>query len=148
MPTSTRSSNASAPCRLDWRPSPALAGALALIGLLAAGAVLASELPSPMSWLLAAAAALYGAWLARRELRAAPQRWRVETGAVSLDGTPLDAPSLQWRGPLAVLRYRDGAGRLRHRVWWPGSLDAAGRRELRLAWAVQTPTPDPRSMAP
>ena len=148
MPNSTRSSNASAPCRLDWRPSLALAGTLALIGLLAAVAVRASEVPSFLSWPLAVAAALYGAWLTRRELRAAPQRWVVSNEAVSAGGAALDAASLQWRGPLAVLRYRDGDGRLCHRVWWPGSLNAAGRRELRLAWAVQTPTPEPRSMAP
>ena len=148
MQTSTRSSNASAPCRLEWRPSHRLAAALALIGLLAAASVLSSELPAPLSWPLAAAAALYGAWLARRELRAAPQRWVISDDAVRQDGTALEAPLLQWRGSLAVLRYRDAAGRLRHRVWWPGSLDAAGRRELRLAWPVQTPTPDLRSMAP
>lgn len=148
MPNSTRSSNASAPCRLEWRPSRALACALALIGLLAAISVLASELPAPWSWPAAVAAALYGAWLARRELRARPQQLLVSADGVSLDGVPLDQPLLQWRGPLAFLRYRDAAGRLRHRAWWPDTLDSTGRRELRLAWPVQTPTPDTLSMAP
>ncbi|WP_157499601.1 hypothetical protein [Lysobacter sp. Root983] len=91
---------------------------------------------------LAAGAALYGAWLARRELRSAPQQLVVSADAVSLDGAPLDQPALQWRGPLAFLRYRDGSGRLRYRIWWPDTLDSTGRRELRLAWPVQTPTPD------
>ncbi|KRD39546.1 hypothetical protein ASE35_04155 [Lysobacter sp. Root916] len=148
MPNSTRSSNASAPCRLEWRPSRGLACALVAIGLLAAGAVLSSELPAPGSLPLAAGAALYGAWLARRELRSAPQQLVVSADAVSLDGAPLDQPALQWRGPLAFLRYRDGCGRLRYRIWWPDTLDSTGRRELRLAWPVQTPTPDSLSMAP
>ncbi|MEG3788593.1 hypothetical protein V1318_00500 [Lysobacter sp. CCNWLW3] len=125
-----------------------LACALVLIGLLAAVSVLASECPWPWSPALAAGAALYGAWLARRELRASPQALVVAADAVSLDGVPLDQPVLQWRGPLAWLRYRDAAGRLRHRFWWPDILDAAGRRELRLAWPVQAPTPDSLSMAP
>lgn len=83
-----------------------------------------------------------------RELRASPQALVVAADAVSLDGVPLGRPVLQWRGPLAWLRYRDAAGRLRHRFWWPDTLDAAGRRELRLAWPVQAPTPDSLSMAP
>ncbi|KRA74213.1 hypothetical protein ASD78_11990 [Lysobacter sp. Root667] len=148
MPSSTRSSNASAPCRLEWRPSRRLAAALVLIGALAAWATLASELPLPLAVLFAAAALSYSAWLARRELRSRPQWMVVAADAVRLDGVALDQATLEWRGPLALLRYRDGDGRPRQRIWWPDTLDAAGRRELRLAWPVQAPTPDSRSMAP
>ena len=72
----------------------------------------------------------------------------VAAEVVYLDGVTLDQAALEWRGPLALLRYRDRDGRHRRRIWWPDTLDAAGRRELRLAWPVQAPTPDSRSMAP
>ncbi|WP_231118136.1 hypothetical protein [Lysobacter silvisoli] len=110
-------------------------------------AVLNCELPRPWAWPLAAVAALYGAWLARRELRRPPQALVVAAGRFHLDGVELCQPRLHWRGPLACLSFRQGRRR-RYRIGWPDALGATARRELRLAASVITPTPDPRSMAP
>ena len=41
--------------------------------------------------------------------------------------------SLHWRGPLAFMRFRGSDGGIRHLGWWPDTLDARARRELRLA---------------
>ena len=65
MPHSTRWSSASAPCRLEWRPSPGFAAALAVLGLLTSSAVLASDMPRALAWPLALGALVHGLWLAR-----------------------------------------------------------------------------------
>jgi toxin CptA len=79
MPNSPTSSHASAPCRLEWRPSRWLTLALFALGPLAGLGVVASEMPLVFSIPLALAAAGEGARLARRESRRAP-RWLVVTG--------------------------------------------------------------------
>ena len=149
MRNSRRWSNASAPCRLDWRPSRLLAGVLIALGMLGAVSVLMSALPASAAWLLAAASLIEGARLARRELASPPRTLLWPIGATpSLDREPMHDPQLHWRGPLAFLAWRDGSGRRRRLVWWPDTLDAAGRRELRLA-AMGTPAvAADRSMAP
>jgi toxin CptA len=40
---------------------------------------------------------------------------------------------VRWRGPLAFLRWRDPDGRARRLVFWPDTLPAAARGELKLA---------------
>lgn len=134
MSNSNRWSTASAPCRLEWRPSRWLVGALLLLGLLAAAAALASEMPrvvaAPLA-LLAAGHALASAMRAARE----PHRkltWPGE-GAVTIDGDTADDVSLRWRGPLAFLCWRQRGGPVQRLVWWPDTLDSRSRRELRLA---------------
>ncbi|ALN58387.1 hypothetical protein GLE_3040 [Lysobacter enzymogenes] len=133
---------------VDWRPSRLLAAALAALGLLAGVAALASELPAHLGWPVAALAAGWGAALARRELRRPPRRLRLAGARAWLDDAPIAQAGLYWRGPLARLEFRDAQGRRGRLLWWPDSLDAHGRRELRLAAAVAIDAPAPRSVAP
>jgi len=123
--------------------------ALCLLGALAALSVLASEMPRAVAWPLAAAALAWGLWSAVRNHRAAPRRlcW-VAGRAPEIDGVAAAGAVLHWRGPLAFLRWRDGDGRTRRMAWWPDTLPAAARRELRLAATVLPDTPAPPSMAP
>ncbi len=150
MTHSGRWSNASAPCRIEWRPSRWLAGALAVLAALAAFSVFASEMPRIAAWPLALAALGWGVRQAWRELRQPCREW-LFPGAdapVLLDGEPVEDVHVQWRGPLAFVRWRGSDGRIERLAWWPDTLPAAQRRELRLA-AGQGGTPRPRpSMAP
>jgi toxin CptA len=140
MQQSTRWSGTSAPCgpdpcRIAWRPSRWAIGALILLAALAPFAVLQSEMPRPAAWPLAALAAAWGLHSAWREA-CKPARafaFHPDTGTASLDGRPLALAEVQWRGPLAFLRWRDAAGQGGRLAWWPDTLPAAQRRELRLA---------------
>jgi toxin CptA len=136
MRNSPRWSNGSVNCRLEWRPSRLLRAQLILLGALAAVSVLASEMPRPFAWPIAVIALGFGAWRARREGRRARMSfWFPGNGRPpTLDGRPLRDARLHWRGPLAFLRWREGAGgRWRQAAWWPDTLPPAQRRELRLA---------------
>lgn len=136
MRNSPRWSNGSVNCRLEWRPSRLLQGLLILLGVLAAASVLASEMPRAFAWPVAVAALGRGAWQARREGRSARLAfWFPGSGrAPAVDGKPMLEVRLDWRGPLAFLHWRERAGgRWRHATWWPDTLPAARRRELRLA---------------
>ncbi|MCD9007920.1 hypothetical protein LDO31_17100 [Luteimonas sp. XNQY3] len=136
------------PLRLAWRPSILLQGALASIGLCACIALWLSELP-----LIATVCAMpfvIAASLRRIAIeRRAPVRALVidAAGAAQLDGVVLDTPQLEWRGPLAILRWRDGR-RARRLLWWPDTLPPPARRELRLAASALVTRPTPDSMAP
>jgi len=141
-------STASAPCRLEWQSSRILAGALLTLGVLAAAAVLACELPWLLSLPIAAVAVLYGAWLARRELRRATLEMVIPSGTATIDGVPVSDLQVHWRGSLAFLRWRDAAGRRQRRQCCPDNLGPAARRELRLAMAARAPAHSPRSVAP
>ncbi|MEO6264745.1 MAG: hypothetical protein ABIO58_07295 [Luteimonas sp.] len=121
-----------------------------MLALLSACSVLASEMPRVVAWPLAIVAAGYGGWMARREHHRLPQQlvWPVGDAPVTLDGEPLQRARLHWRGPLAFLQWRACGGRGGHLSWWPDTLPAARRRELRLA-AQQHPAAQPgASMAP
>lgn len=149
MPHSIRSSSASAPCRLDWRPSRWLAIALCLLGVLAGLSLLASEMPATAAWPLALLAVGEGIRLARGTMRS-PRRilvWPYD-GMPTLDGVALNAAELHWRGPLAFLRWRDAGGRVQRLTWWPDVLPAAARRELRLAALESSGAAVAASMAP
>jgi len=150
MSKSSNWSSVSAPCRLEWRASRWLAAMLLCIGLLSAFSALASELPGPVSMPMAMMAVCHGAWLARRELRR-PLRCLLipmNDATPTLDGAPMSELQLQWRGPLAFLRWRNAEGRRMRGQVWPDSLAAGTRRELRLAMAARTPARKLRSMAP
>ncbi|MFT4257457.1 MAG: hypothetical protein QM599_10930 [Pseudoxanthomonas sp.] len=137
-------------CRLDWRPSRWLLAALAVIALLAAFSVLASEMPRIAAWPLALAALGYGAWLIRREAMQ-PVRCMVFPGNASpvlLDGQPLDDVRVHWRGPLAFVQWWQADGRAGRLSFWPDTLPPAPRRELRLAAGAGDTTRDRRVMAP
>lgn len=148
VPPASPPNEAPPPGCIDWRPSRLLSAGLALIGLLAAFAVVASELPAPLSWPLAALAMGWGAALARRELRRPPRRLRLAGTRAWLDEAPIAQPRLHWRGPLARLEFRAADGRRGRLLWWPDCLDGHARRELRLAAAVAVSAPAPRSVAP
>jgi toxin CptA len=150
MPHSTRSSNASAPCRLEWRPSRLLVTILVVLAAAAAFAVLSSEMPRVAAWPLALSALAYGLLLAWVEwhrpclaivVLPAPARSTV-------DGNAIDAFAVAWRGPIASLRWRDGDGRTGRCLFWPDTLPAAHRRELRLAAPAPGAARAPASMAP
>jgi toxin CptA len=131
---STRWCSASAPCRIDWRPSRWLLAALLLLTLLAPLAVLASELPRAAAWLLALAAAVQGLHLALREWRRPPRSLLFTAdGRLLVDGVAASHVQLHWRGPLAFLSWRAPDGRHASLAWWPDTLPPRWRRELRLA---------------
>jgi toxin CptA len=141
MPTSTRSSSTSVPCRLEWRPSRWATGALSLLAVLAPFCVLQSEMPRVVAWPLALMAGAWGLLDALRERRQPARMFVFGPGfaGASLDGRPLASVALRWRGPLAFLCWRDAAGRGGWLVWWPDTLPVAERRTLRVA-AAAAPT--------
>jgi toxin CptA len=61
-----RSSNVSAACRFELRPSRWTTAALLALAALAPFAALQSAMPRAAAWPLAAVAAILGLWLARR----------------------------------------------------------------------------------
>ena len=160
MPNCRSSSPGSAPCLLElqWRPSRWLLAALLILSVLAPLSVLGSELPRALAWPLAVAAAAWGLDACRREAGRAPRRLVLApasgsggggaAGQDSLDGRPLARCELAWRGPLAFVHlvYRDG--RHQRLVWWPDTLPAQRRRELRLAVAARHASRRDRPMAP
>ena len=150
MPNSFRCLSRSATCRIEWRPSRWLLAALALIALLAAFSILQSEMPRPAAWPLAALALGYGAWTIRREARK-PVRELVFPGdpaaSVHIDGKPVEGVHVRWRGPLAFVSWREPGGRAGRLSFWPDTLPAARRRELRLAAAGEPTSRRHRLMA-
>ena len=123
---------------------------LLLLAMAAAFAVLSSEMPRAAAWPLALSALAYGArqaWLESRrpvaEIVILPSDARS-----TVDGRAVDALVVGWRGPIACLRWRDGEGRGSRRVFWPDTLPAARRRELRLAAPAPIAARAPASMAP
>jgi toxin CptA len=149
MSISRRSSNASAPYRFEWQPSRWLAIALAGLGVLGACAVLASELPRPSDWLIAIAALCWGLKQARAEMTRQPRQlvW-ASSGSLSIDRELVAQAQLRWRGPIAFLHWRDGAGRPAVLSLWPDTLAIPQRRELRLAAARAMSAATRPSMAP
>jgi len=150
MTRSHRLSSVSVSCRLEWRPSRWVIGALLVLGMLAAFSVLASAMPRWAAWPLSVSALAYGAWQARRQWRL-PGHELFFPGndlAVTLDGQPIDKVQLQWRGPMAFLLWQDRRGRPRRLSWWPDTLPAARRRELRLAAGSLDASRHRRAMAP
>lgn len=129
-----RSSNASAPCRFELRPSRWTTAALLALAALAPFAALQSAMPRAAAWPLAALAALLGLWLARREWRRPPLAVLIDgSGAARVGGVEVDDFRIDWRGPLAFVSWRDRAGRRHRRGLWPDTLGPALRRELRRA---------------
>lgn len=123
---------------------------LRALGLLAAFAAIASELPWMVAVPLACAAILYGEWLARRERRREVAEIVIAPNEAvpTIDGSPMEDLQVQWRGPVAFLRWRDEQGRSRYLQGWPDNLAPGERRELRLAMAARAPAHSPRSVAP
>jgi toxin CptA len=144
-----RSSNASAPCRFELRPSRWPTAALLALAALAPFAMLQSGLPNAIAWPLAAAVAIAGLWLARREWRRPVLAVLIDAeGAASMDGSAVEDFRIDWRGPLAFVSWRDRAGRRHRRGMWPDTLAPALRRELRLATGRADAGRRPGGMAP
>jgi len=121
-----------------------------LLGVLAAFAAVASEMPRAWAWPLAATAAIYAVLLARAQARKPTQAWfwPGNDRQATVDGSPAWEATVAWRGPLAFVRWRDAAGRRRYAIWWPDTLPPARRRELRLAATSARASPSGASMAP
>jgi toxin CptA len=142
MPKWPASSNASSGCRIEWRPSRWLGLALIALGALAATALCLSALPVPVRPWAALLALLHGLRLARREMQRPV--WTLEWAGGDSPARRLGPWGEQtwsgvrvlFRGPMATLTGRDAGGRRRREVWWPDTLPAAARRQLRLAAAV------------
>ncbi len=138
------SCNPSLICRIDWRPSRALAGALMLLGVLAASALGLSALPRAAALLSSAGCVLIGATSARRHLRLPevhivwPGRGEPALITSAGDTQQLASVSLHLRGPIAVLTGRDAGGRKRRWVWFPDTLPSADRRALRLVASLHS----------
>ncbi len=136
-----RSSNASLPCRIDWRPSRWLVGALCALAALAALAIAASGLPAHLKPMFAGVVALTGLAQARREALRPPfsLAWQGATLALhAAQGQPqlLVSPTLREQGPLLRIQARTPGGQRWSRTWWPDTLSAADRRQVRLASSV------------
>ncbi len=141
------SSSTFSPCRIDWRPSRWLSLALVALGLLAALAVCLSALPVWLKLPGALAVLAFGAWLARREARRPGIEfvWPGGDAPATLlrsNGTEetVAVHGIACRGGIVAVILRDADRRRRRLVWWPDTLDAKGRRTLRLAAALRTRT--------
>lgn len=147
------SSNASSNCHIEWRPSRALVSGLLVLGALAGLAIMLSDLDSRLAW---PAALLCLGW----GLRGASRQWQKPALGIRWSGAgepalitsaaerwELQAVSLHWRGPLAVLAGRDGKGHSHRIVFYPDTLDGAGRRALRLAAGRRPATPNALAVA-
>lgn len=131
---------------------------LGLLGLLAAGALFASDMPREWAWAATPLVLLYAAWAARREWRR-PWRSLMLPPAVSADAADGQPPALLddaalaevevvWRGRSGFLRCRGLDGRLVRAVVWSDVTTAHARRELRLALRDRATSPSRPSMAP
>ncbi|WP_249470668.1 hypothetical protein [Luteimonas galliterrae] len=121
-----------------------------MLALLGALSLVVSEMPRAWAWPLAAAALAYGGAKARHEARKPAQAWfwPGDGRPATADGVAARDVAVAWRGPLAFVRWRDAAGRWRRQSWWPDTLPAARRRELRLAAASVRASRSAASMAP
>ena len=150
MTHSHHSSSTSVSYRLEWRPSRWVTGVLSLLGVLAAFSILASEMPRLAAWPLALSALAYGQWRAWRESRSSAHEFFFPGNdlPVTLDGTLIESVEVQWRGSLAFVRWQARDGQSRRLSWWPDTLPAAQRRELRLAAGSLEASRNRLAMAP
>ncbi len=139
MHSSKPSSAASWTCRIDWRPSRWLCVALVALGLMAALSLLASQLPLLAKVPAALLAAAQGFRLARHQAGRPPLSldWLGGDEPAWVTGPSgvqrLDRVRVSLRGPLATIAYTDASGRVQTLAFWPDTLAASGRRQLRIA---------------
>jgi len=107
-----------------------------VLGVAAAIALMSCALA--WSWAIPAGIAVlaHSLWRACKGLRQPPRQLLVggmpASSTLSVDGQVLTGVELLQRGPLLMLRWRQ-AGRSDSLLFWPDTLSAAQRRELRLA---------------
>jgi len=126
--------------RHNWRPSRWQYAVQSGLGLLAAFAVLHSDLPLYVGTPLALGALAWGIRQAHRDYAKAPQQVLIpaQPKAARLDDQALDVIELLERGPLLLLRWqRQDRRTTRHHsgtlLFWPDTLSPVQRRALRLA---------------
>lgn len=137
------SSDASSPCRLEWRRSRWLPVALCVLAFAAIAALWLSDLPRIACGIGSVLVLAYAGWLLHREAHrpacvlswpGGDAPWQVECD----DHTEsLRHVGASFRGGLVALTLADADNKLRHYLWWPDTLDARGRRALRLAMRVE-----------
>ncbi|MFC7521986.1 hypothetical protein ACFQS6_22340 [Xanthomonas populi] len=135
MPPTPHSSPIFAPCRLEWRPSRGLVCAVSVLIVLALWAVWRSGVPVWLAALLSVYALLAGGRSFRVLLRSPVRQVVVpwsETPA-SVDGEQIQSLQVTWRGPIAVVSWTRLDARRQRLHFWPDTLPAVQRRELRLA---------------
>ncbi len=104
------------------------------LAVLAPWATLSSDLPVWIGGALAALSVCCALGLAVRELRRQAQPVVIDAaGGVTVDGQPVEAFRIDWRGTLGFVSWRDALGRTHRRHLWPDTLSPGLRRELRLA---------------
>jgi toxin CptA len=135
MSKSRRSSIRSAPFRIEWRPSRWVSAMLWVLALCAPFSLWMSDMPLAFAWPLALVVAAFGAVDASRYRRASSIALVIPVGRgyPSCDGKPMRELVVEWRGPLAFLRWRGPDGHMQGVVFWPDTLPSGSRRELRLA---------------
>ena len=108
--------------------------------VLAPLSLIASDLPRAVAWPLAVAATAWAIIDARRYRSMAVRQLTIPAGrgAATCDGERIDGLRAHWR---------DGRGRRRHASFWPDTLPAALRRELKLAMQQREAAPDGASVA-
>lgn len=128
------SSSASSPFRLELGPSRWPQAAIIALALLALLSLALSEAPAWLALALSGSVLAYGLWAVSRERRRPIRKLLLPAeGPVRIDGEPVEAFTVDWRGPLAFLSWRDQRGCTQRHALWPDTLPPALRRELRLA---------------
>jgi toxin CptA len=125
---------------IDWRPSRWLCLAQGVLALLAVLSLFLSALPL-VACVLGALAIFFSASTAIRRLATRPAQVLRIAGDGSwvvllCVGRPprlFSKARLGLRGPIASLQARDAEGHAIQWNWWPDTLPAASRRQLRLA---------------
>lgn len=117
--------------------------------LLAPMSLLASDLPRGVAWPLALAAMGWAAFDANRHRQRPPLALLIPSGhgQAQCNGVPIDGLRVEWLGPLAFVFWRLPNGPLQRASFWPDTLDAGHRRELRLALMRIAPAREATSMA-
>jgi len=143
------SSDASSPCRLEWRRSRWLPVALCVLAVAAIAASWLSDMPRIACGFCSALVLAYAGWVLHREAHrpdcvlswlGGDAPWQVEHDGRTESMRHVGA---SFRGGLVALTLADDANKRRRYLWWPDTLDARGRRALRLAMRVEetvTPT--------
>ena len=138
------SSDGYSPCRLEWRRSRWLPVALCVLAVAAIAALLLSSL-QPIGCAIGSMLVLaYVGWLLHREARRPDCELNWAGGnalwQVAYDGCTesLRHVGATYRGGLVVLTLADAKSQRRRYIWWSDTLDAHGRRALRLALRVET----------
>ena len=140
------SSNVSLHCRLEWRPSRWLLVGFFVLAALAMVSIWFSALPIWACVFGSALIVAYAIHQLRNEMRRTPAQiaWAGGDAPVVIEhaveqggqGVEYRFVALNIRAGLVVLCVADERGRRSRWVWWPDTLDARGRRALRLAASI------------